>query len=57
MSESKQKIKVNELKSDEIYSLAAMLIKAGYTVRRGRENRGTSTRAKYEYFIEYWEGV
>lgn len=54
---NKQRIRTTNLKEEEILSICALLIKAGYTVRRGRENRGTSTRVKYEYFIEYWEGA
>lgn len=57
MSEAKQKIKVNELKSDEIYSMAAMLVKAGYTVRQTKEKRKNTTRTVYDHYIEYWEDV
>lgn len=37
-------------------ALCTLLVKAGYTVRQGRENVGTATKPRYEYFIEFWEG-
>lgn len=33
--------------------LSALLIKAGYTVRIGKERQGT--KGAYTYFIEYWK--
>lgn len=54
----KQRIKTTNLKEDEIYALCATLIKAGYTVRRGREKAASSGKTtRYDYFVEFWEGV
>lgn len=41
-----------ELDKDERMTLCGMLIKAGYTVRYGRERR--ESKSTYDYFIEYW---
>lgn len=43
--------KRNGWNEEERLRLAALLIKAGFTVRIGKEKRGNAT----EYFIEYWE--
>lgn len=41
-----------ELDKDERMELCRLLVKAGYTVRFGRERRdGKNT---YEYYVEYW---
>lgn len=45
------------LKDEDKLTLCALLIKAGYTVRHGRENVGTKEKPKYEQFVEFWEGV
>lgn len=53
---SKQRIysaKNNSLNEQDRLALASLLIKAGYTVRLGREKQGKGNT--YTYFIEYWE--
>lgn len=45
--------KNNSLNEQDRLSLASLLVKAGYTVRLGREKQGKSNT--YSYFIEYWE--
>ncbi len=45
--------KNNSLNEQDRLALASLLIKAGYTVRLGREKQGKSNT--YTYFIEYWE--
>lgn len=43
----------SELDKTERIELCRLLVKAGYTVRYGRERiDGKST---YEYFVEYWK--
>ena len=42
-----------KLNDDDRQALAALLIKAGYTVRIGKERQGT--KGAYTYFIEYWK--
>lgn len=43
------------LNEDDRLSLAALLIKAGYTVRIGKERPKGKTNGAYIYFVEYWE--
>lgn len=55
----KQKIYVScpytELDKNERVQLCTLLVKAGYTVRFGRERKdGKNT---YDYFVEYWRDV
>lgn len=45
--------KNNALNEQDRLDMARLLIKAGYTVRLGREKQGKSNT--YTYFIEYWE--
>lgn len=45
--------KNNALNEQDRLDMARLLIKAGYTVRLGRERTGKSSA--YTYFIEYWE--
>lgn len=46
-------VRQNALNENDRQALAALLIKAGYTVRIGREQKGKSN--SYIYFVEYWE--
>ena len=46
-------LKNNALSADERLELARLLIKAGYSVRTGREKKANSSA--YVYFVEYWE--
>lgn len=46
-------IKNNSLSAEDRLEIAKGLLKAGYTVRLGRERTGKSSA--YTYFIEYWE--
>ncbi len=46
-------IKNNSLSAEDRLEIAKGLLKAGYTVRLGREKQGKSNT--YTYFIEYWE--
>lgn len=53
----KQKIcsvKQNALNEQDRLELATLLIKAGYSVRLGREQKSPTNKA-YSYFVEYWE--
>lgn len=43
------------LNAEDRQALAALLIKAGYTVRIGRERPTGKTSGAYIYFVEYWE--
>lgn len=44
---------LNKLNDEDRQALACLLIKAGYTVRIGKEKpEGSKT---YIYFVEYWE--
>lgn len=36
-------------------SIASLLVKAGYSVRLGREKPTDKKNGAYIYFIEYWE--
>lgn len=49
---SKQKIDVNALTKPERLELCKHLIKAGYTVRLGRER--PEGKKQYNKFLEYW---
>ena len=42
----------SEINKEERITLCGLLIKAGYTVRIGRERRGSQN--KYYYYVEYW---
>ena len=56
--ENRQRIKaqrLGKLTDEDKYTICALLVKAGYAVRIGRENVGTVTKPKYEHFIEFWE--
>ena len=44
-------VKRNALNADDRCKLAALLVKAGYTVRIGKEKVGSQTA----YTVEYWE--
>lgn len=52
-----QRTKTAGLKDEDEIELCALLIKAGYTVRRGREKVSAGKYPRYEYFIEFWEGA
>ena len=41
-----------KLNDEERQTISALLIKAGYTVRIGRERTGN--KGSYTYFVEYW---
>lgn len=43
------------LNNDERAAIAYLLVKAGYTVRMGKERPKGKTSGAYIYFIEYWE--
>ena len=60
MNENKQRQRIyavgqGALAAPDRLALCGMLVKAGYTVRCGRESTGTSGRKKYVYFVEFWE--
>lgn len=42
---------------DDRCQLASLLVRAGYSVRIGREpiENGTGKNVKQEYFVEYWK--
>lgn len=42
----------SEVDKNERLELCRLLVKAGYTVRIGRERRGSQN--KYYYYVEYW---
>ena len=46
--------KNNSLNEQDRLNMAALLIKAGYAVRLGREKINPKS-SSYMYFIEYWE--
>jgi hypothetical protein len=55
---SKQKIysqKASALNEADRLAIAALLIKAGYAVRLGREKPADKKNSAYVYFVEYWE--
>ncbi len=47
-------IKPNGLNDIDRLEMAKILIKAGYSVRIGKEKKSPTSKA-YAYFIEYWE--
>lgn len=48
-------LKDGKLTDEDKLDLCRLLIKAGYTVRQGKENKGTAEKPKYERFVEYWK--
>ena len=46
-------VKNGSLKEQDRLEIAQYLIKAGYTVRCGREK--TADKSTYTYFVEFWE--
>lgn len=47
-------IKQNGLNDADRLELAKMLVKAGYSVRVGKERKEQKSKS-YSYFVEYWE--
>lgn len=47
--------KQGALNDNDRQAMAALLIKAGYTVRIGKERPAGKTSGAYIYFVEYWE--
>lgn len=47
-------VKQNGLNDADRLELAKILIKAGYSVRIGREQKDQKSK-RYSYFVEYWE--
>ena len=45
--------KLSKLNDDDRSNLVGLLVKAGYTVRIGKERPGNKGQTKY--FVEYWE--
>lgn len=43
----------NALNDEDRQTLANLLIKAGYTVRKGRGRSSDKSNAPYTYFVEY----
>lgn len=50
-----QNQKGNALNENDRLELARLLIKAGYSVRMGREKPQGKQNAAYINFVEYWE--
>lgn len=47
-------LKDGKLSDEDKLDLCRLLIKAGYTVRIGKENKGTAEKPRYERFVECW---
>lgn len=45
---------LGKLNDDDRQTISALLIKAGYTVRIGKEQPGG--KGKMIYYVEFWEG-
>jgi hypothetical protein len=45
--------KLGALTEADLLEIARYLVKAGYTVRRGRERRGNRETGPYDYYVEY----
>lgn len=43
------------LNEQERLDIARLLIKAGYTVKIGKERSAGKSNAAYIYFVEYWK--
>ena len=49
--------KNGSLNEQDRLALAQLLIKAGYTVRLGKEKQNQRQNAQYTHYVEYWDGV
>lgn len=49
-------LKGGSLNEQDRLELARLLVKAGYTVRLGREKPQGKVNAQYAYFVEFTEG-
>lgn len=48
-------LKSGSMKESDRLEIANLLIKAGYSVRVGREYPPGKSSGTYTYFVEYWE--
>lgn len=48
-------LKQNSLNDSDRLDLARLLLKAGYTVKLGREKPAGKATGAYIYYIEFWE--